>query len=62
MNISDLRKALDEIEEKYGNIEVLVLARDSGGEYNEYLPVESIDVHEDIYDYLSKFYAEVAII
>ena len=62
MNISDLRKALDEIEEKYGNIEVLVLARDSGGEYNEYLPVESIDVREDIYDYLSKFYAEVAII
>ena len=62
MNISDLRKALDEIEEKYGNIEVLVLARDSGGEYNEYLPVESIDVREDIYDYLSKFYAEAAII
>ena len=62
MNISDLKKALHEIEEKYGDIDVLVLARDSGGDYNEYLPVEGIDICENIYDCSNEFYAEAAII
>lgn len=62
MKTSELIEILKKIQKNYGDIDVLVLARDSGGDYNEYLPVESIDVREDIYDYLSKFYTKATII
>lgn len=46
----------------HGDLDVLVQARDSGGEYNEYLPIHKVDFCKDIYDCLDTYYNKVAII
>lgn len=46
----------------HGDLDVLVQSRDSGGEYNEYLPIFKVDFCGDIYDYLDTYYNKVAVI
>lgn len=62
MKISKLIKMLERLQDIHGDLDILVQARDSGGEYNEYLPMEDIDVCTDIYDYLNTYYAVVLVI
>lgn len=62
MKTSELIELLKKIQEDHGDIDILVLARDSGGDYNEYLPVEDVGIYKDIYDYSNKHHKEVAVI
>ena len=62
MKISKLIKILERLQEMHGDLDVLVQSRDSGGEYNEYLPIFKVDFCEDIYDYLDTYYNKVAVI
>lgn len=62
MKTSELIEILKKIQENHGDIDIVVLARDSGGDYNEYLPVEDVGIYNDIYDYSNKYHKEVAVI
>lgn len=62
MKTSELIEILKKIQKDHGDIDILVLARDSGGDYNEYLPIEDIAICKDIYDYSNKHHKESVII
>lgn len=62
MKTSELIEILKRIQEDHGDIDILVLARDSGGDYNEYLPIEDVGIYKDIYDCSDKYHREVAVI
>lgn len=62
MRISKLIEMLEKLQKMHGDLDVLVQARDSGGEYNEYIPIFDVDFRADIYDCLNTYYNKVAVI
>lgn len=62
MRISKLIEILERLQEMHGDLDVLVQARNSGEEYNEYLPIHKVDFCGEIYDCLDTYYNKVAVI
>lgn len=50
MKISEVIEKLTEFKNKYGNIDVVVECRDTGGSYNEFTEILEFYIEKNIYE------------